>query len=219
MTRLYIICEGVTEQDFCHRLLQPYLLTKDVLLYAPLVSHSRGGMVHWLTLRRQIERYLASDKTAHVSTFIDFYGILPKHDLPGWQAHRKLSDKVSAVDGIEGEMRLSIRPELQSRFLPYLQLHEFEALLFCSLDVFEQQFERDEIRDWQLLEDILTEYPNPELINDHKSTAPSARLTELVSGYKKAVYGSILAEAIGLIKIRHRCKRFDAWVARLASLT
>ena len=60
--------------------------------------------------------------------------------------------------------------------------------------------------------------PNPELINDHKETTPSKRLQKHIIGYSKIVYGSILAESIGLTKMRKKSLRFNQWISNLESI-
>jgi len=45
---------------------------------------------------------------------------------------------------LENAMQTDIQPDLQSRFIPYIQLHEFEGLLFSDIEVFDNNFEEDE---------------------------------------------------------------------------
>jgi hypothetical protein len=56
------------------------------------------------------------------------------------------------------------------------------------------------------------------MINDGSTTAPSKRLDRIIKGYNKPVFGSLLAEAIGLQKIRAKCPRFNTWVNALESI-
>ena len=49
-------------------------------------------------------------------------------------------------------------------------------------------------------------------------TSPSHRLERIINGYKKVVYGNILAEAIGLHRIRQKSPRFKHWVRTLEQL-
>src|ERR1039458_4938727 len=81
---LIIICEGKTEQTFCKKLLLPHFKAKDIFIQFPLIEHSNGGIVKWDLLKPQVEKTLASDPTCYVTIFIDFYGILTKHDFPDW---------------------------------------------------------------------------------------------------------------------------------------
>jgi hypothetical protein len=56
------------------------------------------------------------------------------------------------------------------------------------------------------------------MINTSKETSPSHRLERIVQGYDKVVYGSYIAESIGLAKIRERCPRFNEWITKICQL-
>jgi Domain of unknown function (DUF4276) len=124
-------------------------------------------------------------------------------------------DKNDRMTFLEDAMKALIDPKLSHRFIPYIQLHEFEGLLFNNIDVFKEQIDLEEFRDFDYLLKTINDYPNPELINDGKTTAPSKRLERHIVGYNKIVYGSILAEAIGLQRIRSKCPRFNHWITTL----
>ena len=112
----------------------------------------------------------------------------------------------------------SIPDELKYRFLPYIQLHEFEGILFSDISVIENEFEESEFSDYAYLKETISTFENPEMINDGNATAPSKRLDRTIKGYNKPVFGSLLAEAIGLQKIREKCPRFNTWVNALESI-
>jgi len=82
--RLIVICEGPTEQEFCKDVLTPYFSNKNILIQAPLIKKSGGGVVPWLTLKKQIETHLKQDTNAMVTTLIDYYGIPERYNYPGW---------------------------------------------------------------------------------------------------------------------------------------
>ncbi len=56
------------------------------------------------------------------------------------------------------------------------------------------------------------------MINNNRVTSPSRRLERVITGYNKIVYGDILAEAIGLSRIREKSPRFDNWIKTLEQL-
>ncbi|MFV0345717.1 MAG: DUF4276 family protein [Bacteroidales bacterium] len=99
----------------------------------------------------------------------------------------------------------------------YIQLHEFESLLFSDISVIENNFEYSEL-DRSQLHKINKLFANPEDINDGKDTAPSKRLDGIIADYNKIVYGSLLAQEIGLEKIRKKCPRFNAWIKELLAI-
>jgi len=218
MKRIIIVCEGQTEQEFCKDVLQPYFNSKDIYLQYPLIKKSGGGLVSWTALKKQIENHLVQDKEAFVTMFIDYYGIHDRHVFPDWEASKKVADKSQRMSLLETSMHVTIDNRINHRFIPYLQLHEFEGLLFNDIKVFEESFRPDEFFNKPELEQAINANPNPELINDTPQNAPSYRLSRLIKGYNKIVYGSILAEGIGLIKMRNKSPRFNNWITILENL-
>ncbi|TFF38269.1 DUF4276 family protein [Mucilaginibacter psychrotolerans] len=212
MKRIIIICEGPTEMEFCKDVLSPFFNSKDIFLQTPLIKKSGGGIVPWSNLKRQIETHLSQDTNAIVSTFIDYYGILPRFLFPEWQNAHKLADKYRRMDLLEKGMSDDISGVIKNRFIPYIQLHEFEGLLFNNLQSFDNQIGSKDFLNRRELEATILQFPNPELINDSPNNAPSYRLRRLIKGYNKIVFGSILAEDIGLKRMRKKSVRFNAWL-------
>ena len=215
MKRIIIVNEGQTEQEFCKDLLAPHFLLKNILIQHPTIKKTGGGIVAWETLKLQIETHLKQDSNAFVTTLIDYYGINGKLKFPKWEEAKEIVDKSERMTFLEAAMKALIDPKLSHRFIPYIQLHEFEGLLFSNIDVFTAQIAANKFRDFNELAQTIEDHPNPELINDGKTTAPSKRLERLIIGYNKPVYGAILADAIGLSRIRSKCPRFNSWLSIL----
>ena len=142
---------------------------------------------------------------------IDFYG-LPA-DFPSYyQAYRE-EDPYKRVEILEAAFAADIRG---SRFIPYLSMHEFEALLFSDPNMLRRvYFDNDKQIDGLV---ALSKEVNPELINDDPETCPSKRIKKAIRSYNKRFAGSRVAKAIELIKIRSRCKHFDEWIGKLEEL-
>ncbi len=119
---------------------------------------------------------------------------------------------------LEHGMLESIDDAVRSRFIPYLQLHEFEGLLFNDIDIFHEQIPEKELVGIDELTQTFKQYSNPEMINNNRETSPSHRLERIILGYNKIVYGNILAEAIGLKKIKAKSPRFNEWIKKLEKL-
>ena len=152
-----------------------------------------------------------------VTMLIDYYGIKDSYNFPGWQESKQISNKAERLGFLIAKMREEIAEELVGRFIPYIQIHEFESLLFSDLDTFKRSFTENEM-DFALLENALREFPNPEDINSRPTLAPSKRLIEAIPSYDKVVYGSCLAEDIGLNLITEKCPLFRTWLQTLSAL-
>lgn len=214
MTRIIIICEGSTEQEFCKDVLQPHFNARGIYLHHPVIKKSGGGIVQWVTLSKQIQNHLSHDTGAYVTTLIDYYGINDKHQFPNWAAAKAIPDKNQRMALLENGMS----DEVQNRFIPYIQLHEFEGLLFNNMEAFKSEIPQQDFIDEEELERTINNHPNPEMLNNTPENAPSYRLSRLIRGYNKIVYGSILAQRIGLAAIRGKSPRFNDWITRLENL-
>lgn len=215
MNRIIIICEGQTEQEFCNTLLQPHFCAHGITLQAPLIKKTMGGIANWNVLKREIETYLRREKDVLVTTLIDYYGIKDSHGFPLWAEKQAIADKNQRLDELEAAIQANVDENLRPHFVPYLQLHEFEGLLFSDKQAFYTTFNEDELAGEDELEQTFADFNNPEMINDGVETSPSHRLERIISGYEKVVYGCCLAEAIGLEKMRQKSPRFDNWLKRL----
>ena len=213
MKRLIIICEGPTEQAFCNDILRDHFLPKGILLDAPTIKHSNGGIVAWETLKKQIITHL-KEGNCIVSLFVDYYRIRDSYNFPGWMNSKSITDIYDRMRYLFEQMSLDIEINLRSRFIPYIQLHEFEGLLFSDISVFPNNFTKDEL-DFSLLETAVKSAHTPEEINNGPNTAPSERLKRAIKGYDKIVYGSCLASDIGLKTIREKCILFNEWIEKL----
>ena len=216
MKRLIIICEGPTEQEFCNDVLQEHFNTQNINIETPTIKKSKGGIVHWNSIKKQIANHL-KEHDVFVTLLVDFYGIKKSHGFPGWEDSLKITDKQERVAHIEDAMKSDLPDTINYRFIPNLQLHEFEGLLFSDKQVFDDNFDGDEFLNYSYLEETL-KTENPEMINDGIETAPSARLGKIIKGYKKPTLGALLATEIGLTKIREKCPRFNAWINKCESI-
>jgi len=219
MKRLIIICEGQTEKEFCEKTLYPYFQKNDIYIHAPLIKKSSGGIVKWSNLKKQIENHLKQDSEACVSLLIDYYGLNDEHGFPGWKDVKEIPDINKKVECIESKMLEDLDDSFRHRFIPYIQLHEFEGLLFNDIEFFYQLFTPEEIIGEKELKDTFNSFSNPEMINNNKETAPSKRLGRIIEGYNKIIFGNILAESIGLENIRAKSPRFNNWITQLISIT
>jgi Domain of unknown function (DUF4276) len=214
MKRIIIVCEGETEREFCKNVLAPHLIPHQIFIQAPLIKRSMGGIVRWSILKKEIETHL-QEPNVIVSTFIDYYGLFQKFNFPNWTEGEKIINKNDRMDFIETAMKNDIDNSINHRFIPYLQLHEFEGLLFNDIQLFYEQVPKSELIGIEELKKTFADYNNPEMINNKKETSPSHRLKRIIKGYNKPLYGHYFAEAIGIDKIRAKSPRFNQWIERL----
>ncbi|MGL4611735.1 MAG: DUF4276 family protein [Trueperaceae bacterium] len=219
--RVNIIVEGQTEREFVREILGKVLSYKQVYVAARAVETSRdnrtgkiyrGGLFSYERSRRDIIRWLHQDKNAFVTTMFDLYA-LPK-DFPGYQEAISYSDLYNRVEFIEQALESDIN---HSRFIPYIQLHEFEALLFSNVDAICNVCGLNE-RNKNTLQVIRSSFATPEHINDNPQTAPSKRILSVHPSYEKITDGVRIAETIGLDHLRRECLHFHHWLEKLESL-
>jgi hypothetical protein len=214
MKRIIIICEGETEREFCKNVLAPHMAHQNIHIQAPLIKRSMGGIVRWSILKKEIETHLR-EPNVFVSTLIDYYGLYQKYNFPKWSEGERIPDKIERMTFLETAMCLDIEDSIRYRFIPYMQLHEFEGLLFNDIQIFHDHVPKEELVGIDELEKTFADYDNPEMINNSKETSPSHRLKRIITGYNKPLYGHYFAEAIGLEKIRAKSPRFNEWMEKL----
>ena len=208
MKTIIIICEGETEVEFCR-------LLNEFLGYANYRIETRklGGDCNWKRIKNLVERTLKSQEYAIVTTMIDYYG-RKANTFPKQTEAVKINDIRKKVDFLEQAMRDDIDSPFKDRFIPYLQLHEFEAMLFNNYGAFDSNFGDDECKKNEI-QKILQQFPDSEMINDSPLTSPSHRLESIIRGYNKITYGNLLAETIGLRNIYSKNQHFREWVDKL----
>lgn len=168
-------------------------------------------------MKNDILRFLAQEKAPDVffTTMIDLYAI--HTELPGLAEAEKLRRKPEKrAQFLEQEFARDIGDR---RFIPYIQLHEFEAYFFSDPSWFEYFYDRHE-EQIASLKAIAAEHETPELIDDGPHSAPSKRIIAALPDYEdaKAAVGPQVAELIGLDVIRSKCPHFAAWLSRLERL-
>jgi hypothetical protein len=154
----------------------------------------------------------------YFTTMLDLYA-LPK-TFPNYETYIDEKDKYKKVDALEKAFKNDIK---QNNFIPYIQLHEFETLLFSDLNKFKEYYIDEDNIDQKVLalKSDVKGYDNIELINESESTAPSKRIENFFSQYcsEKATVGLYVALEIGLDKMRKECKHFNEWIKKLENLT
>jgi hypothetical protein len=103
------------------------------------------------------------------------------------------------------------------RLIPYIQLHEFEALLFSDVHMFEIAFP-NRPAEVEKLKSIREDFLTPEHINDQPDRSPSKRILKVIPEYVKTVSGILIIQHIGLPVLRKECGHFGRWLDQLEQL-
>jgi len=215
MKRLIIIVEGDTEKEFVDKILSPYFNSKvSVRIDCFKIKHSKGGLSKYAHLRTDILNSIYEDNVI-VTTLIDFYAL--PHDFPKFEEAKNIALKQKRIEFLEHAIKEEIENSQNRQFdffIPYIQLHEFEALIFSSPIGIEAIFEKKDA-DFNKLNKIFCEFQNPEDINENPTTAPSKRLLNCIKGYNKVVHGKLILEEIGIEIIMEKCPGFKEWIHKI----
>lgn len=208
MTLLVVICDGETEEGFCKHVLKPHL---SLCGYAD-VRPQKNSKYAYASIRNDVGESLKQFRRSPVvvSTMHDLYKLpkgFPNHD----PAKLNKSYPTSYVEMLERAYEADIG---DSRFVAYVQLYEFETLLFADVDAFLTMFERADKAVRELKKSV-RKFKSIEHIDDGEPTSPSHRIKEFFPRYNKRTHGVEIARRIGLPKLREKCPHFDAWLRRL----
>lgn len=207
MSKVLILVEGFTEEKFVKEILKPYFELRGIFV----IPRNLKGVGNYKLIHSEIKILLKDSSVLAVTTMLDFYRI--PSDFPGFKDLDKTLHSTKKVQNLENLFAQSVEDE---RFLPYLQLHEFEALLFSDVSHFKRipnignkisEFER------------IVSLKEPEEINDLPNTSPANRIKNILNHYTKDVHGIIVAKSIGLDKMREKCPHFHSWIKSIESLT
>jgi len=179
----------------------------------------KGGSFAYQRARKEILNSLKEDNTCICTTMVDFYGM--PTDWPGRtesQSCRNYQDKAKGVEqalseDIAAQMGDSWNP---AQFIPYVQMHEFEALLFSDTLILAESARKPKVS--AQLEWVLQSFSCPEAIDDDYDTCPSRRIKQHVENYVKTVDGIIAARKIGLETMRQKCPHFNEWITKLEDI-
>jgi hypothetical protein len=213
MPSLKIHAEGHCEYEFADKYLKPHLLDcgyDEVFIMSNKTSpgHS-GGIVTYSQFKKNTIR-LSSHGHFIVTTMIDLYRL--PYDFPGMDTLDTKSNPGDRIAHLEDKLSDDLQ-ELSPKFIPYIQLHEFEALLFADIDTIDEILKINRTSKLSNLKNILYQFGQAEYINTHKG--PSKHLSELYPNYGKKTEGLRIADKIGLDSMRAKCPHFNEWLKKL----
>ena len=224
MKRLYLTVEGQTEAAFATKVLVPHLATFGVFLSRPRFTglHGRrrgripqGGLLNtFVHALADMRNWLSEDQSpeARFSMMIDLYS-LPK-DFPGYAEGMARPTGKEQADALQQTLATEIA---DARFIPYLQLHEYEALVLVDPRRIAMLYEAPAAQ----IEALCVEcgkFKTPEEIDHGQQSHPKYRILQRVREYDENIAGPLIAENIGLPVLRERCPHFGEWLTRLEKL-
>ena len=223
---LHVLCEGQTELRFASKVLSTYLVVKGIIVLAQLLitsrkKNERGGILSYQQAKRDLTFMIrgTQDNETEVhyfTTMFDLYAL--PDDFPGFADASAMKDynQVAKLENAFGK-------DLNCyKFIPYIQLHEFEALVLCDIDGLKDSYPNSAKRLNELKNEATSQYgDNMELVDNSAETAPSKRIIMALKDeyhYDKPKTGTEITDKIGIDTLRAKCRHFDAWLTKLEQL-
>lgn len=225
MRNVLVLCEGHTEREFCRTVVGPQLAGSGIALAGTLVGkpqQKRGGIRDWEVYRKELLHLAREHNNRHVAILVDYYR-LPT----SWPGRTTSPSQPPDQRGTYIEQALvdDMAHELQNRFHPCIQLHEFESLLFVDPDIsalsiaYGNGWDDHETVAAQLARVKSNCGDSVEYIDDSPETAPSKRVGNIIRGYDKVAWGVPAVADIGLDALRAGCPWLHRWLCKLESIT
>jgi len=201
MARLNILAEGQSEERAVRQVISPYLGRLGVFAVARCVETSRtatrhrrqgtvpgrihrGGLLDYGRARRDLIRWMLEDQSRECffTTMFDLYRL--PDDFPGFTEARAEPDPYQRVARLETALAADLA---DPRLIPYIQLHEFEALVLADPQQLDWAFveAHHQVAIGRLVA-LAESYESPELIDDGAETCPSRRIIREIPAYEDA---------------------------------
>ncbi|SFU66168.1 protein of unknown function [Porphyromonadaceae bacterium KHP3R9] len=228
MIFLNIIVEGSSEETFVKGVLKDHFVQNGVYVTARKIltgwdksanRPAKGGMLKYSKFRNDVFRWIESDRgraDTYYTSMVDLYAFPVDNNSPYNARIRGIHDPFLRVEALEDAIASDIG---HPTFIPYVQLHEFEALVLTDPERLLVLYPGKEKAIARLKNEIAGKHP--EEINENSRTAPSKRIIKHIPEYdgQKAQAGPLVVEDIGLNKLREHCAHFNQWITKLEGLT
>ena len=219
--RLHFLVEGQTEFNFVNRILRHSIEKTSLSVSVSKLTTKRdeklgrkfsGGASTYEKLKKELSLFLKDSSIEfRLTTMIDLYKF--PSGFPTFDEMKKTPQ--ARVKKMQETLYADFNDH---RFIPFIQLHEYEAILFSNPQKFSEIYENVSNGIKNLIGIAATQHP--EEINDGEHTAPSKRIIKEIPKYEfeKSSTGVNVAIHIGLEEIRKKCPHFNEWVAKLENL-
>jgi hypothetical protein len=226
MKYLRLVVEGSTEEAFVNEVLAPYFSPKLIITcrkiqtgWDPIQNKpAKGGLLKFGKFQRDVARWIEADRDkpeCWYSSFIDLYAFPVDSESPFTKEIKDIQDLDLKINKLEERIAQKIN---HPRFIPYVQLHEFEAFVFIELERLNEAFPGSDSAIGKLEKEAKGK--RPEEINESEHTAPSKRIIKAIPAYSglKATVGPMIAHDLGMQKLRDNCPHFNSWITKLEAL-
>jgi hypothetical protein len=215
MKRLYILCEGQTEDDFVRIILSPYLQNIGIIT-TPIICMTKrtptkkykGGVSSFGKIKKELQRLCGEHPNEMITTMFDLYAL--PNDTPG--LGNKVNDIYEKAKHIEKYVTEDIGNKFDNMVFSIV-LHEFEGLLFSDVSAFNNIADNEAVA---ILRDVRAAVKTPEHIDESPENAPSKHIKRAIPDYAKVSDGIDVAEQIGIEKIINECRHFANWITKLS---
>lgn len=221
MIIINVLCEGPTEENFVKKVLSPYFRPMEVIVKGRQVTTNRklkitGGITSYAKIKNDFMLWMKENGrdtyNCHLYTCMFDYYQLPT-DFPGFPPRG--NDAISKVHYLEEQLAADLNT---CSFVPYIQLHEFEALVFAGLDYLKKDHPNQDKAIKRLKLELQQCGGNPEAVNNRFDTSPSRRLMAALGRYNKPKTGPMVAEQVGVEGLKGQCPHFKEWIDRLEQM-
>ncbi len=218
--RALILVEGHTEERFVKVVLAPELSARDIYIAPTILTTKRvkdgpnfkGGVTNYAKFRQDLNLLLGGAGDALVTTMVDYYRL--PNGFPGMDTRLSHAAPIDRVRHVEDAIKAEVSDR---RFLPFLSLHEFEALLFsCDVTLPSVMTQAEKQPEFAA---IRAGVASPEEINERPGENPVSRIMGVFLGYQKTLHGPAAIKRIGLQRVRSECPHFNEWVTAVEEFT
>ena len=227
MRHLNIVVEGSSEESFVNDILVGHFAPTGTYVSARKIKTgwdrihnkpAKGGLLKYRRFRDDVLRWIQSDRnSSHTwyTSMLDLYAFPRDNESPYEEDIQRISDPYLKVERLEAAIAADINHE---RFIPYVQLHEFETFLLVDPGRLIKMYPDRQASINRIKRDIAKK--NPEEINESPQASPSKRIIKHLPQYEfqKAQVGPLVAEDIGLTELRSKCSHFNKWINTLEAL-
>ena len=228
MIYLNIIVEGSSEEAFVNDVLVKHFASLNIFVSSRKIKTgwdrlynkpAKGGLLKYIKFRNDVLRWIETDRNNPkywYTSMLDLYAF-PKDELSPYTDNiQSFTDIYQKITALEAAIAKDID---HPQFIPYIQLHEFEAFLLVDPDRLITMYPNYQTGINRLKKDIGG--TRPEEINESQQTAPSKRIIKYLPDYEwqKAQVGPLVAGDIGLTALRDNCPHFNDWITKLENIS